>query len=263
MFFVFFLPKNTPTADTEIFSFLFVASCVICVFVCVSLVSQGLADLWAPPLKQGDIGVKAAFVDTVHCESILPHLLIRTHSQTPSSSTTFSREAETRRPLEPRFIFNIAFLFLFFSTSVAAHRDLTPICSDFNPRNTSNHSPKCPLPSSLGSASPLQLLPRLFSSVVSLIFSPSPSSFSASSSSSGAVCTCLGVSLTLGNLSECSAAAVSWWSEGGRNGETERRVRRRRRRCSGCGDTTPDFIRVERHESVSLVIASCRRKVIV
>lgn len=110
-------------------------------FVCVSLVSQGLADLWAPPLKQGDIGVKAAFVDTVHCESILPHLLIRTHSQTPSSSTTFSREAETRRPLEPRFIFNIAFFSLsppaslHIVTSLQSARISTPETPPIIPQN--------------------------------------------------------------------------------------------------------------------------------
>lgn len=196
-----------------------VICCLLC-YLCVCVCFLGLTgSRWplGPSEKQGDIGVKAAFVDTVHCESILPHLLIRTHSQTPSSSPTFSREAGSRRSLEPRFTFNILF-----SPPASQHIVTSSNLLGFQPPKTPPIIPQnVPFPPSLGSASPLQLLPRLFSSVVSLIFSPSPSSFSASSSSSGAVCTCLGVSLTLGNLSECSAAAVSWWSEGERKGESE------------------------------------------
>lgn len=147
-----------------------------------------------------------------------------------------------------------------FSPPASQHNLTSTKWLGFQPPNTSSHSPQMSPSPSFGSAPPLQLLPRLFSSVVSLIFSLSCSSFPTSSSSSCAVWACLGVSLTLENLSECSADAVSWWSEG----ETEeggggKGVRRRR--CSGCGDTTPYFIRAEPDECVYLLIVLYRRKV--
>lgn len=134
------------------------------------------------------------------------------------------------RPVRPsvvprgsHFIFNLFFFFFFLHQLPSTTWPLN--LSDFTLRTPPVFTPQ--LPSSV-SAPPLQLLPRLFSSVVPFIFS---SSFPASSSSSCAVWACLGASLTLENLPECSAAAVSWGSEGereeegGREGETEGRRR--------------------------------------
>lgn len=139
-----FLPKNKNSyrcTDTEIIVFLllFFYCCYLRVCECF-LALTGARWPLSPSTKQGDIGVKAAYVDTV--QSIRLHLLIRTHSQTPSSSPTFSGWSRNSPLLR-------AALYLQYFFFLHQRRSTTwppPSGLDFNPLNTSNHSPKCPPP---------------------------------------------------------------------------------------------------------------------
>lgn len=260
--FFFFLPKSKVTLSAALtlkyFTFYFAVRCVICVFACVFLVSQGLADLGAPPLKQkGTLGSKR-HSSTLYSRSVLTCLLELTHKLLcpPWPSAV---EAETRLSSELRFIFNIYVYIYIFSTSVAAQPDLHQVARISTPEHFPPFPPNVPLPflrlcASSSVAPPALLLCRLFDFLPILLLLPHLLLL---------FLRCLGL---LGRLAHAGELVrvfggrrllVVWRRERGRGGGKGVR----RRRCSGCGDTTPYFIRAEPDECVYLLIVLYRRKV--